>query len=52
MLSLAGARGFMYVLEFGWAAGVCNTGLCLCKHCNKVLQCVCFKYSWYSRYSI
>jgi len=27
-------------------------GLCVCKHYNKVLQCVHFKYSWYSRYSI
>jgi len=29
MLSLAGARGYMYVLEFGWAAGVCNRMLTL-----------------------
>jgi len=29
MLSLAGARGYMHVLEFGWAAGVCNRMLTL-----------------------
>jgi len=29
MLSLAGARGYVYVLEFGWAAGVCNRMLTL-----------------------